>query len=315
MSRRFRTALIAGSVLGLAILLAVIVMVVARSGWLREQVRQRIVAEAEKATGGRVEIGSFDLQWRTLTAQVNDFVIHGTEPPGSPPLLRARSITIRLKILSILKRAVDLQSVDVEQPQAYLTIHPDGTTNVPQPKVPSASTKNPVQTILDLAIRRFAVRTGTVQINSQRMPWSAAGENLRAEFVYNRLAPSYRGDISIQPLHLNVSKDQPVDLAVKVALTIEKNRLTVSSARIETPQSSADLAGAVQDFASPEYLFQYTIRISLPELLRTLRFRARPEGAILIAGNASFHDFAHYLITGKLRSGPLSLGQGDLRVS
>ena len=315
MSRRSRRVLIAGaSVLGLVILLAVTLIVVARSGWFREQVRQRIVAEAEKATGGRIEIGSFELQWRTLTARVNGFVIHGTEPPGSPPLLRARSITIRLKILSALKRAVDLQSVDVEQPQVYLIINPDGATNIPQPKVPRTSNKSPVQTILDLAIQRFAVRNGTIQLNSQRMPWSAAGENLRAEFVYNLLAPSYRGDISIQPLHLNVSRDLPVDLGVKVALTIEKNKLTVSSARIETPQSSADLAGAIQDFFSPDYLFQYTVRISLPELLRTLRFRTHPEGTILIAGNASVHDFGHYLFTGKLRSGPLSLGQGNLRV-
>jgi translocation and assembly module TamB len=315
MSRRSRRALIAGgAVLALVTLLAVTAISIARSGWFREQVRQRIVAEAERATGGRIEIGSFDLQWRTLTAQVNDFVIHGTEPPGSPPLLRARSITIRLKVLSVLTRAVDLQSVDVEQPQAYLIIYPDGATNVPQPRLPHTSKKSPVQTILDLAIKQFTVRNGTIQLNSERMPWSAAGQNLRAQFVYNLLAPSYRGDISIQPLHLNVSRDLPVDLGVKVALTIDKNKLTISSARIETPQSSAELAGAIQDFFSPDYLLQYTVRISLPELLHTLRFRTRPEGTILIAGNASFHDFGHYLITGKLRSGPLSLGQGNLRV-
>ena len=315
MSRRSRRVLIAGaSVLGLVILLAVTVIAIARSSWFREQVRQRIVAEAERATGGRIEIGSFDLQWRTLTAQVNGFVIHGTEPPGSAPLLRARSITVRLKILSVLKRTVDLQSVDVEQPQVGLIINPDGATNVPQPKVLRTSNKSAAQTILDLAIRRFTIRNGTIQLNSQRMPWSAAGENLRAEFVYDLLAPSYRGDISIQPLHLNVSRDRPVDLSVKVALTIEKNKLTVSRARIETPQSSADLAGAIQDFFSPDYLFQYTVRVSLPELLRTLRFRTPSEGTILMAGSASFHDFGHYLFTGNLRSGSLSFSQGDLRL-
>ena len=58
MNRRSRRVLIAGgAVLGLLIVLAVAVISVARSGWFREQVRQRIVAEAEKATGGRVEIG------------------------------------------------------------------------------------------------------------------------------------------------------------------------------------------------------------------------------------------------------------------
>ena len=37
-----------------------------------QQVRERIVADAEKATGGRVEIGSFDFEWSTMTARVNE---------------------------------------------------------------------------------------------------------------------------------------------------------------------------------------------------------------------------------------------------
>src|SRR5438477_3885018 len=105
MSRRPRLALlISGALLGVLCILAVTAVFVLRSAWFREQVRERIVAEAEKATGGRIEIGSFDFDWNTVTARVNGFVIHGTEPAGSPPLLRVRSITVVLKIVSMLKR-------------------------------------------------------------------------------------------------------------------------------------------------------------------------------------------------------------------
>jgi translocation and assembly module TamB len=108
MSRRSRLALfISGAVLGLICILAVTAVFVLRSAWFREQVRERIVADAEKATGGRVEIGSFDFEWSTMTARVNGFVIHGTEPAGSPPLLRVRSITVVLKIVSMMKRPFD----------------------------------------------------------------------------------------------------------------------------------------------------------------------------------------------------------------
>src|SRR5690349_2827367 len=135
MSRRSRLALkITGAVLALICILAVTAVLVLRSGWFREQVRERIVAEAEKATGGRVEIGSFDFAWSTMTARVNGFVIHGTEPAGSPPLLRVRSITVVLKIVSMLKRTVDVQSIDVDQPQAHVIVSPGGTTNVPEPR-------------------------------------------------------------------------------------------------------------------------------------------------------------------------------------
>src|SRR5260370_25654124 len=103
MSGRSRLAVISGgAVLGLICVLAVTGVFILRSDWFREQVRERIVAEAEKATGGRVEIGSFDFKWSTMTARVNGFVIHGTEPAGSPPLLRVRSIPVLPKLVFLL---------------------------------------------------------------------------------------------------------------------------------------------------------------------------------------------------------------------
>lgn len=314
MSRSRLALLIGGSILGLIALAIAAGILIAQSSWLREQVRQRIVAEAEKATGGRVEIGSFQFDWHTLTARVNGFVIHGSEPPGSPPLLRVESIACKLKIISFLERTVDVESVDATEPQAHLIINPDGTTNVPQPKVPSTSGKSPVETILDLAIGRFSVHNGMFQVNSQRMPWNAAGEKLRAQLVYNRAAPSYRSDLSIQPLHFIVSKDLPVDMAVNVSLVLEPNKLTISSARLDTARSHADLSGSIDSFSSPEYRLKYTARVSLDELLRTLRFRARPEGILQVTGNASFRDFGHYLLAGKLAGDALSFGQGKVQV-
>src|SRR6266699_2679903 len=112
MSRRSRFALIAGgSLLAGCLGLLITAVLIIRSDWFRDEVRRRIVAEAEKVTGGHVDMGAFDFDWHTLTARVNDLVIHGTEPAGSPPLLRARSITVVLRLVSILERTVDLQSV------------------------------------------------------------------------------------------------------------------------------------------------------------------------------------------------------------
>ncbi len=314
MSRPVRWTLIFGSsILALVTLAFAIAVFVAQSSWLREQVRQRIVAEAEKATGGRVEIDSFQLDWRTLTAQVNNFVIHGSEPAGSSPLLRVRSITIKLKVISFLKKTVDVESVDAAEPQVHLIVHPDGTTNVPQPDVPISS-KHPVAVILDLAIGRFRMRDGEFQVNSRRMPWNAAGENFRAQFVYDHAAPSYHGDLSIQPLHFIASKDLPVDMAVNVSLALERNKLIISAAHLETARSRAELSGAIDGFSSPEYRLQYIARVSLDELLRTLRFRAHPEGILQVTGNASFRDFAHYFLAGRLSGDALAFGHGKIQV-
>ncbi len=66
-------------------------LVVVQSGWFHEYVRQRIIAEIEKATGGRVEVGRFSFRGPTLTATVAPLVLHGREPEGDPPLLRVES--------------------------------------------------------------------------------------------------------------------------------------------------------------------------------------------------------------------------------
>ena len=314
MSRRSKLALIIGtSLAGLIILAAVAGVFVLQSQWLRERIRQRIVTEAETASGGRVEIGAFRFDWRTLTAEVNGLVIHGSEPPGAEPLLRVQSIAVRLKVVSFLRQIIDVESVDAEAPQAHLIVYPDGATNVPHPKL-RASEKNPIAVILDLAIGEFRARDGLFEVNSQRLPWQAAGRNLQAKLTYNRASPSYNGDLSMQQLHFAASKDLPVDMAVQISLAVERNKLIISHAHVQTSESFADLSGAIDSFLAPEYHLQYTARISLPELVRTLRFHAHPEGNLLINGNASFRDFGHYLLTGRLAGYPLTFGQRKVRV-
>ena len=77
------------ALIGLGCVAAVIGIGILRSDWVRNKVRQKIVAVAEKVTGGRVEIGEFAYDWRDLTASVAPFVLHGTEPASELPLFRA----------------------------------------------------------------------------------------------------------------------------------------------------------------------------------------------------------------------------------
>src|SRR5882757_9825226 len=136
MSRRARKIALY-TILGLVslVLIAGITgLILVRTEWFKNKVRDKIVAVAETATGGRVEIGRFDYQWPGLTAEVAPFIIHGKEPPGAPPFFRAEKIQIGLKIISALKKEVDIRSLTVEKPQVHVVVAADGTTNVPEPK-------------------------------------------------------------------------------------------------------------------------------------------------------------------------------------
>lgn len=162
MKRPARFALISlGTFTLVLLLLAGAGIFVARSAWLEEKVRERIVSEAERSTGGRVEIGAFAFDWNTLTARLDQLTIHGTEPAGEAPLLTVNRVAIGLKINSMLERDFDIARIEVDAPRAHLIFHADGTTNIPRPKTPRLR-KPGAQTILDLRVGKFDLAQGEI---------------------------------------------------------------------------------------------------------------------------------------------------------
>ena len=163
----------------LAVLLTVAAVVILQTPWFDNQVRSRIVSEVEKATGGRVELRSFDFDWHTLTAEVRDFTVHGTEAAGEAPLFRADSVRVGLKIISVFEKKVDLRSVEVRRPRVNVIVYDDGRTNLPKPKVPRQSGRGTLDTVLDLAIKRFQLVDGTAQVQLRK----TAAERARRKFA------------------------------------------------------------------------------------------------------------------------------------
>jgi translocation and assembly module TamB len=174
---------------GLAIALLITGVVLVQTAWFKNLVRMRIQSVVERATGGRVEIGSFSYNWRALTADVQAFVLHGTEPDTAPPLFRADKIQIGLRIISALEKKVDIASLIVDSPHVYITISPDGSTNIPGPKI-ARFNQNVIEDLLDLHVKHIELRHGMVAYNSWRVPLDAIGEHLQMSLVYEPAGPS-----------------------------------------------------------------------------------------------------------------------------
>ena len=309
MSRRARRIWIAaGIVMGLALVLLVSAILVLRSDWLRGKVRDRIVAEVEKATGGRAEIGAFRFDWKQLRAEVDGFVLHGSEPAGGPPLVRADAIVVGIKVISVVERSVDLQYLDVRHPQVYVILYADGHTNVPAPKVRRAG-KGTLETILDLDIGRLSLEDGSFEVAGQgRTPFDAQGRNLRAQFAYDVAGPRYSGQVSVAPAQFHWGDYRPGPLDVSLALAVEKNRVRIDSGRVSTGQSRAEFSGAIESLTDFSGAFQYKVRASLGEVTRTLGWRTVLEGPVTLVGKARFHGTADYQTSGSLHAAGLLFG-------
>jgi translocation and assembly module TamB len=274
MTHRAKVWTWAGSLLlGLLIVLAVVSIQVLKSSWFEGYVRSKIVSVAEESTGGRVELGSFQFDWRHLRATVQDFVLHGTETPPNAPLFEAKRIELRLKLLAGLKQAIDLEYLGVDHPAANVIVFPDGHTNIPEPKVAKQSNKTALQTVVDLAIHRFEISNGSAafsqQSSRQSAEFSGHGENLQVQLAYRPAPAGYQGDVKIGSLQFKSGAGQPLSAAVDLPIEIASDSVELKNAGITTHDSQLRVTATISHIAQPIVDAHVIAHVSLAEVQKT----------------------------------------------
>ena len=275
-------------------------VLVLRSAWFRGQARDWLVRSIETATGGRAEMGAFRFDWTAMRATADGVVLHGTEPAGKPPLFRAASIAVGLKIVSFLKRDIDVRSLEVEAPRVSLTIDANGRTNLPQPK-----TRGPrgdaMATIFKLAVGRFRVRHGEFQINADAgVPFGAEGRNLSAALDYERAGPRYRGEIAIEPLTFVAPGVARTEAAIGASFAFERNRIDIRSFRFATGKTRLSLAGKIENLAAPHGQFDFRLRLDDNDAERIFITQLLDRGTVEVNGSGVWRGGGDVAIKGSL---------------
>ncbi|HWC97602.1 MAG TPA: translocation/assembly module TamB domain-containing protein [Candidatus Sulfopaludibacter sp.] len=246
-------------------------VLIVRTDWFRNTVRAKIVSAVEDATGGKVDIGSFSFDWTHLRAFVRDFTIHGLEPAGAPPLLHAALVQVDLKLTSPFTGFVNLAYLLVDQPAANVIIFPDGRTNIPAPKIqPKSDNKTGVETIVDLAIGKFDLRNGSFTFGDRKTDLNASGAGLRAQLGYNPVAPRYTGEIDVSPLYIKSGNNPALNVDVKLPLTVQKDKISLTNAQLTTPQSKIVLSGDMDHLIAPRTSAHVNATLALDEVRRAL---------------------------------------------
>ncbi len=285
--RAKRVLLVLAAVVAVAAVVGAIAIVVTlRSDWLREKVRDRIVSEVQKATGGRTEIGGFDFDWRTMKARVAPFVLHGKEKPGEPVFFRASSVEVGLKIVSLLRRDVYLQSLIVDQPQLHINVYPDGSTNIPQPAI-KKSGPPVIERFISLAIRHFELRDGVAQVRNERLPLDVRGDDLKASFDYDRTGPRYAGRVSSRQLHLSAKYVRNAAFDFDSAVAIERNGLGFTATNIAFGKSRIQASGQMRDWQALRGEFDFDAGLSLADVDRISPIPVEPRGEVASKGRVT----------------------------
>lgn len=261
-----------------------------QSGIVDRWARRTIVHRIEQSTGARAEIGSLHLDLLRLRIELNDFTLHGSETPGTPPLLHIARVTAGIRILSFLGRKVALEELVAEQPQLSVRFDKSGNSNVPVPP-PQAERRLWRDTLFDLQIGKLDLRNGAVSVNDRRLPVEIRGRNI--DFALHSSAPArqpefYAGVLHWNQVELAERRDLPFLFDLSVKFTLYRDRFELDELIWKLPNSELNLRAELPSFSRPDWNFRYRGRLSIADLQAIFRQPELPSAVVDFTGAAQY---------------------------
>ncbi len=177
-------------------------------------VRARIVAAMEKATGGRVELGTYHTIPFRLQAEIRGLTIHGTEAAGDVPLAHVDRVVARIRIISLLETEFGFKSIELEHPVVHLIVRPDGSTNIPQPKLQRVSSQTPVEQLFSLVDQPASRATRRVSLERPAYALRFRRQRCLRRYEYSFLRDVYEGSLALGKVETRFQNYTPFIWAV-----------------------------------------------------------------------------------------------------
>ncbi|HXJ41833.1 MAG TPA: hypothetical protein VNH18_21325, partial [Bryobacteraceae bacterium] len=267
MSRRFRTIRNLLMILAALAVFAVVTLSVAmRTEWFRAYVKHKVIVALEESTGGKVDMDSFSLEPVRLRAIVTNFVIHGSEPAGAPPFLRAGRAELDLRLMARATHFFDVAYLGIDRFEANIIVFPNGETNAPAPKKKADSANSPLATVVDLAVGRFELTNGSLAFNSRKQPFNVSCSNLHIQLGYNTLKQDYEGRVSLDPAYVISGRKTPVRFTIALPVTLGRDRIEVRDAEISTAASRVVISASMANLRNPKTSVHIRGRLSLADI-------------------------------------------------
>jgi translocation and assembly module TamB len=249
-------------------------------------VRKRVVAEAERITGGRAEVGSFHVVPFHMQVEVRNITVHGKEGSKDVPLAHADSLLAHLKVISFLRTEFGFSSVTLEHPVIRIAIAPDGTTNVPALKVPRKPSENtPIEQLFALSIDHLSVRNGEMLWADQKIPLNFAAHDTALQMDYSFLHSRYESHLTVGKVDSVVEDLRPFAWTTIVDFSLAANFVDIKSLRWNSGRSSLEASGRVSDFRNPHLDVSYEAHVDFAEAAAIARRHDLREGTAEFKGS------------------------------
>src|SRR5579864_3249457 len=287
-----------------------------RSQGFHRYVLTKIQQQASEATGARVHIQNFSLHLARLGAEAYGITIRGSEPTSAMPLAQADQLMIRLKIVSLLRKKVDLNEIVLRHPVVNLMVRKDGSTTLP---TPPKSNSNTSTSPFDLGIQHVLIERGEIYYNDVKTPLDAELHDLQLEIKSEFLRNGYDGRLSYRNGRLQYGDMKPLPHNLTAGFNATPAQFTLKPLVLTVASSTVRLEGDVQNYSDPSAKGTYQITIYPQDFGAVLKDRSVPTGEVTLAGSLRYDYETNVpmlraiVLDGHLNSRELAVNSPDLR--
>ena len=249
-------------------------------------VRQRMVGEVERITGGHAEIGSFHIVPFHMQVEVRNITVHGTEAAADPPLVHADHLYAQMKVISFLRTEFGFHSLTLEHPVVNIEIGPDGRTNFPNPRVAvRTSRSSPIEQLFALSIDHLSMRNGELIWADRKIPLDFAVHDAGLQMDYSFLRGRYESRFTLGKVDTQFADFRPFAWMTTVELSLGTNFADVKSMKWSSGRSTMEATGRISDFLNPRFDGNYAALIDLQEAAAIARRHDLREGVAEFKGS------------------------------
>jgi translocation and assembly module TamB len=228
-------------------------------------VRRRIIAELERITGGRAQVGSFHTIPLQFQIEVRDLTVHGREAEADIPYAHVDSLIAQVKLVSLLSAEFGFRSIVLEHPVIHIIVYPDGTTNQPEPKPKPASSRTSIEQVFALSISHLQVRRGELLWNDQATPLDFVANDVLADLNYSFLRRHYTVNLLVGKAETKLKTYRPFAWTAEAHFTFAHDSVEVRLLKATSGRSHFQMNGSLHNFSRPKLEAEYDATLDLVE--------------------------------------------------
>ncbi len=272
------------AVTAVVILLACVALVLHSQGFRRYALSQ-VLQAAQQSTGTRIVVRNMKLAWFPLAIQFDGIAAQNRGQNGKDPLFTAARVTVRLKLLPLLHRRIEIEKVDIDRPAVYVRTDENDRTNLPTP-----SNNSPSHSSFQTQVALVIVRNGIVAYDDRQIPLSAELRNFHSQVSLDRSTNSYKGQIAYDAGRIETPSVRTFEHSMELRFIADASHCVVESLHLASFHSHLQAYGNLTDYKSPSFTGAYQAAVSGEDLRWIMKNSSVPSGDISLQGEVAYRS-------------------------